>query len=174
MRRAAAATAILSMRSRTTTISSYTLAEARTLQTVRSILSVKAERYAERPALSIRADGRWHTLTYRQLAERVDACKRHLLRIGIRRGDRIAILSESRPEWGVAFFGAILSGATVVPLDVKLTPGEIETLVADSQPRVLFVSSELAATAAQLRPSGAAIEHVITLDSGSGGTPVIG
>jgi long-chain acyl-CoA synthetase len=147
--------------------------EART-HTVRSILSVKAEHYADRPALSLLAGGRWSTLTYRQLTERVDAYTGWLLHAGIRRGDRIAILSESRPEWGMAFFGAVLSGATVVPLDTKLTPVELAALVTDAQPRVLFASSELAATARHLQSACAAIEHVIGLDAGPGDVPCIG
>ena len=142
--------------------------------TVRSILSVKAEHYADRPALSLLAGGRWSTLTYRQLTERVDAYTGWLLQAGIRRGDRIAILSESRPEWGMAFFGAILSGATVVPLDIKLTPVELEALVTDAKPRVLFASSQVAATARQLQAACAAIEHVIGLDPGPADVPCIG
>lgn len=149
-------------------------AEIGTPGTVRSILSIKAQHYADRPALSLLADGRWRTLTYRELTERVDRLTGWLLAAGIRRGDRIAILSESRPEWGVAFFGAILSGATVVPLDVKLTPEELEALVADAAPRVLFVSSELVATGRRLRAASGSLEHVVLLDAGAGDVPSLG
>ncbi len=44
-------------------------------------------------------------------------------------GDRIAILSESRPEFAVCFFGSMRAGATIVPLDIKLTSHELKGLL---------------------------------------------
>jgi long-chain acyl-CoA synthetase len=132
---------------------------------VRSLLAATVRRHADRPALSLLADGRWTTVTYRELAQRAETLTGWLLAAGLRRGDRIAILSESRPEWGIAFFAAVRSGATVVPLDVKLTVAELETLMRDAEPRVLFISSRFVVSAEKLRPAVAALEHIVVLDT---------
>src|SRR5207237_535759 len=79
--------------------------------------------------------------------------------------DRIAILSGSRPEWLVAFLAAVRCGAVIVPLDVKLTPVELETILADCEPRLIFVSAALCETAELLRRKIPSVEAVILLNS---------
>jgi long-chain acyl-CoA synthetase len=125
-------------------------------------------RYANRPALSIRANGQWTTLTYSELMQRVRRLMGWLGAAGIRRGDRLAILSESRPEWGVAFLASLGSGATLVPLDVKLTVAELEAFMLDAEPRVLFVSSRFAMLGEKLQSAVRTVEHVVVLDPGDG------
>ena len=60
---------------------------------------------------------------------------------GIQKGDRVAILSENRPEWAIADFAALAIGAVVVPIYTTLTPEQISFLLRDSGTKVIFLSS---------------------------------
>ena len=117
---------------------------------VHRILEERTERSAGRVALAIRENGRWTETTYAGLSSLVRRFSADLAARGILPGDPVAILSESRPEWAVAFLAAARHGAPVVPLDPKLTATELRAIVADSAPSVLCASPRLLATAREL------------------------
>jgi long-chain acyl-CoA synthetase len=118
---------------------------------VLSLMQFKSDLYGERAAFYLFEDGLWKETTYSKLAEDVQKLSDYLIEQRVERGERIAILSESRPEWAVAFFAAIRSGAVVVPIDIKLTQSELSLILTDAEPRFLFVSSHLLETARLLQ-----------------------
>jgi long-chain acyl-CoA synthetase len=65
-----------------------------------------------------------------------------LLANGVTHGDRVMVLGENRPEWGVAFFGVLRAGATVVPLDKELSEAEIVNIARRSEAKVLLISEQ--------------------------------
>lgn len=133
---------------------------------VMTLLNRKVEQFRERPALSQRRNGAWSTMRYGELRDSVERVSSWLLSCGVRPGMRIAILADAGPEWGTAFFAALRSGAVVVPLDSRLETGELEKLLHDSQPVVLFVSQSVRDRFAEPRLAAASIEQVVTLDDG--------
>ena len=60
--------------------------------------------------------------------------------LGIQRGEKLAILSESKPEYGVCVFASVISGLITVPLDIKLTKYELQSILTDCLPSVMLVS----------------------------------
>ncbi len=84
------------------------------------------------------ADG----FTYKDLRRAATAVQAFLQHQGIGRKDRIAIASEGRPEWGMCFFGILLSGGTAVPLDVELSDGELSNIVRSSGCKGVIASDE--------------------------------
>ena len=78
----------------------------------------------------------------RRLRERVVAVAGALRKWGIGKGDRVAILSENRPEWTIADFASLLIGAVTVPIYATLTAEQTAYILRDSGARVVFVSSE--------------------------------
>jgi long-chain acyl-CoA synthetase len=66
---------------------------------------------------------------------------------GLAPGARVLLVAESSPEWGIAYFAAILSGATVVPLDPQLSIADIQSIASRTQARVWLVSRSVAARA---------------------------
>jgi len=84
----------------------------------------------------------WKTITYEKLLANVKSIASYLITTGIKKGDRIAIVSENRPEWGTAYLGLSLAGGIGVPMDVQLGPDEIRNLLADSETKVIFHSSK--------------------------------
>lgn len=65
-----------------------------------------------------------------------------LVRDGVRKGDRVALAMRNLPEWPVAFYGALLAGAIVTPLNAWWTGAELEYGLADSGSRVAIVDAE--------------------------------
>jgi long-chain acyl-CoA synthetase len=84
----------------------------------------------------------WESVTYSQLLETVRGIASYLITTGIRKGDRVAILSENRQEWCSAYLAISLAGAVVVPMDAQYGTEEIKTLLADSESRVIFHSTK--------------------------------
>ena len=78
--------------------------------------------------------------TYKEVRERVDAVAAHLLSLGLKKGDRIAIQSENRPEWGMAYLGILAIGAIAVPLDILLERNDLLPLLEDCQASAIFRS----------------------------------
>lgn len=81
-------------------------------------------------------------LTYADAAEQVSALSRALLDAGVNEGDRVATLSTPRPEFALTFLASVDIGATWVGLNPKYTIGELQHVVADSAPKVLFGLTE--------------------------------
>ncbi|HKG22640.1 MAG TPA: AMP-binding protein [Blastocatellia bacterium] len=129
-----------------------------------SLMRVRAEVFENRTAFYSEGDGGAARLTYSELAASVRKLSDYLIERGFGAGARVAILSESRPEWAVAFFAAVRSGVVVVPLDSKLSVAELLPIVADAEPRLLFVSSRLAASAGALRARLSSLEEIVVMD----------
>ena len=89
--------------------------------------------------------GRFRQISYQEVHRRSVGVARALLAKGLECGDRVAILSENRPEWVVTYLGSLMSGGTVVPLDTQLSPAEWRRLLDDSESKWVFVSGTLEA-----------------------------
>src|SRR3954447_14316238 len=84
--------------------------------TIADIVSLAAERYGARPAARFKRDGEWTELSYTELAAIVSEIARGLLDLGLRPGDRVALLCTTRVEWSLADFGITSAGGVVVPV----------------------------------------------------------
>jgi len=84
----------------------------------------------------------WRSISANELYRSVVGVCRALLKCGITKGDRVAILSENRPEWTIADFACLLTGAVVVPIYATVTPEQVAYILRDSGARAIFVSSE--------------------------------
>src|SRR5437868_735232 len=91
-------------------------------RTMADLLDEMALRYSGREAV-VGVDGR---LTYAAWRERVRALARGLHRLGVRRGDTVALLMPNRTEWLVIDFAVTLLGATLVPISTWSRPRELE------------------------------------------------
>jgi len=85
--------------------------------------------------------------TYETYDDKIEATARRLTLIGVEAGDRVAILSETRPTVATAFFACWRIGATAVMLNARLTPSELQPQVERTEPAVLLTSPLEAVTA---------------------------
>ncbi len=83
-------------------------------------------------------------VTYRQFFENIHAVSAWLEKLGIQKGDKVAILSENMPHWGIVYFGITFMGAVVVPILPDFTSAEISNIISHSGSNILFVSKGLA------------------------------
>jgi long-chain acyl-CoA synthetase len=115
--------------------------------TVIDLLADAAARYDRRPALMIKPAFRTRRWRYRDLAHLAPRVARVLADAGIDPGDRVVIWAVNRPEWGIAFLGAVHAGAVLVPLDFRST-ADMATKVAQRTDAKLVLASAQTATQA--------------------------
>lgn len=85
----------------------------------------------------------WEDISWATYRERVEAFAAFLYHKGVRKGDRVAILSENRPEWTIADYGTQLIGAITVSLYTTLPPKDVAYILKDSGSRVFVVSTNI-------------------------------
>ena len=117
-------------------------------------------------ALRCRKGGAWHAISHRDVERMVRHLAAGLRSLGLEAGDRVAILSENRPEWLFSDFACVMSGTISVPLYPMLPADQIEHMLRDSEARAVFISTvEQLEKIRQLRPGLGALEHVIMYDT---------
>lgn len=84
--------------------------------------------------------------------------------LGVKKGDRLAILSESKPEYGACVFASAMTGMITVPLDIKLTKYELHSILSDCEPSVMLVSEAYAEKALELQKELPFIKDIIVMD----------
>jgi long-chain acyl-CoA synthetase len=124
------------------------------------------ERFDRPNALQYKAGDRWESISHRALADRVRRVALGLHALGLSAGDRVAILSENRPEWAIADYAGLtarLIGVTVYP---TLPPDQIAAILRDSGASAIFVSNrEQAEKVASVRASLPSLTHIIAFDA---------
>ena len=106
-------------------------------------------RFGDRDALAIVGE---KPFTYSETGHRIEALISFLEQLGIRPGDKIAILSTNQPHWGIAYYAITFMGAVTVPLLPEFLPGEIEILLEHSESKAIFVSENLLPKLQGLKP----------------------
>jgi long-chain acyl-CoA synthetase len=109
--------------------------------TLRDVLMQSAADYAERPALGT-VDGST-VLVYRDLANLSATFATRLADAGLKQGDRVVVLSENRPEWGIAYLGATAAGFVIVPILTDFIPEQVANIIAHSEAKAVVVSVKL-------------------------------
>jgi long-chain acyl-CoA synthetase len=121
-------------------------------------------RYSGATAVRVKEGDGFRAISYSELGRRTADTSAGLIKLGVEKSDRVAILSESRPEWAVAFFGSVSCGAITVPMDVKLSETEIEFILTDSQAKCIFASKKTLECVLRVRPRLTALTSVICID----------
>jgi len=128
--------------------------------------------YKKPDALKFRKDGAWHSISHDEFYSEVKRAALGLAALGVGPGDRVAILSENRPEWLISDFACVMLGAISVPFYPVLPADQVGYLLRDSESKVILVS-----TAAQLRKlrelrdDTSSLEHVVSYDPPGDGEP---
>jgi long-chain acyl-CoA synthetase len=107
------------------------------LLTIRKVLAFSLDHYQENIAFSYIDES---PVLYSDLKKSVGDLQLFLMNKGITKGDRVAILSQNMPNWGIAYFSITTIGAIAVPLLPDFTPGEITNILVHSGAKGLIVS----------------------------------
>src|SRR3954471_7300880 len=141
--------------------------------TMASLAAVAAQRFAGKPALRHKVGDQWVDIDYGDLGVAVSEVARGLIDLGIARGDRVAILANTRPEWTYANLGVLASGAASVSIYQTNSPEECHYVLEHSESRAVFVEDgEQLAKIREIESDLPALEFVIVME-GVGGDDVI-
>ena len=110
------------------------------IHTLRQILTHSGKLHAERPALSTFGE---EPLTYQDLVEEVAELSTRLADEGIKSGDRVAILGDSSPNWGIAYFAVTTMGAVAVPILTEFHADAVQHILRHSEAKLIFISKRL-------------------------------
>jgi long-chain acyl-CoA synthetase len=112
--------------------------------------------------------GAWRPIAAADFGFTVRSLSLGLNSLGLQPEDRVAILSENRPEWAMADYATLCAGAWSVPIYPTLPAGQIAALLKDCAARAIFVSTaEQLAKVQAIKAQCPALEYVITIESGA-------
>lgn len=122
-------------------------------------------RFSDNVCLLEKRNNNYKGTTFREVHEKVHQFAAGLIELGIRKGDRIALLSEGRNDWIYGELGILFAGAINVPLSVKLTePSELRFRLVHSGARMILVSKSQARKLNPLRGTIPTLEKIVVFD----------
>jgi long-chain acyl-CoA synthetase len=132
--------------------------------TMAGLAAVAAQQHAGRPALRHKVGDEWVDIEYSDLGTAVSEVARGLIDLGIGRGDRVAILGNTRPEWTYANLGILAAGAASVSIYQTNSPEECHYVLDHSESRAVFVEDgEQLAKVREIESELPALEFVIVM-----------
>lgn len=99
-----------------------------------------AERFSKKTALLYKKEGAYFPITYKELLNNVKIFASSLKKLGIGKGDKVAILSENRPEWVIADLATQSMGGVTVPLHTTFSPVAVSSVLNHCRAKILVVS----------------------------------
>ena len=110
-------------------------------RTLNELFDQAIQRRAGEAVICYKRDKQWHDLTGAKLSERVRNVALGLHRQGLRAGERVALLSESRPEWSITDYAILANAAINVPIYPTQSVDQVGYILRDSRAQTLFVSN---------------------------------
>jgi long-chain acyl-CoA synthetase len=134
------------------------------------LADLAARQYGDAPFILRWTSSGWEPWSFREAARRLHAFTALLEREGVVPGDRVAIQSENRPEWGLAYLAIVEAGAVAVPLDALLKEHEVGEILAQSGARFCIVSDRQRPVVERARQARVPELKLLSLDA-SGDLP---
>ncbi len=124
----------------------------------------RVETGGDGPAQRVKRAGEWRTLSWRQLGGAVEEIALGLLALGRQKGELVALLAASGPEWVQADFGIFSAGCATVPVYPTYTPEQLAYIVSDSGAKTLIVEdAEQLAKALEARGKMGGLEQIVVI-----------
>ncbi len=141
-------------------------------RTIADLLPVAVEKHGSKSAIRFKDDsGQWVKRNYTELGETVRDLSLGLIDLGIEKGDKVSILSNTRPEWTYVDFAALEAGATVVPIYQTNSPEECQYVLENSDAKAVIVEDdEQLEKVRAVRDNCPKLEHVIRMTGTSDDT----
>jgi len=133
---------------------------------LKDMLRQSGEAYGDKPAFMFKTDkpGEFRTITHKEFRDEINALGTALVKMGLK-DKRIAVISENRYEWELAYLSIAAGTGVVVPLDKALPDNEIESLILRSQVEAIFYSNKYNDIMVQLRnKKNTNLKYFISMD----------
>ena len=142
--------------------------------TLCEIFYSSVDTYRKPEHLKSKVDGQWRAWSSDDFRRGVEELSMGLRGLGVEKGDRVAILSENRPEWALADLATLCAAAVDAPIYSTLTAAQVKYIMEDSQAKVVFVSNVAQARKiAEVRGQLPQLKHVIRFSEGGDYPPDI-
>jgi long-chain acyl-CoA synthetase len=121
--------------------------------------------YKKPDRMMVKRDGVWERISTDEVEATVRRISFGFRALGLKPGDRVAILSENRPEWVMADFAALCAGAVTVPIYTSLLPDQVGYIVGDAGAKIVVCSDlEMCAKVEAVRSALPGLERVIVIE----------
>ncbi|MYF47879.1 MAG: long-chain fatty acid--CoA ligase, partial [Candidatus Dadabacteria bacterium] len=131
------------------------------IATIQNMLERKSSLYADKIAYSIRKnDLSVSSLTFSEVFTLFTQFSAHLMSLGLKRREHVAIVGENSPQWAISYFAVIWAGAIVVPLDARARTEHIKQVLVLSDSRFLIASAGFT----EALSNTGTVEHIIPMD----------
>jgi len=122
-----------------------------------------AERKDRWRELAISCEDR--SITYEQLLQLVRKCCGMIRALGVRPGERVALVAADCPEWIISFLGITAAGAVAVPASTMLTAAELQYVLEHSGARLLVITTEQVSKIQSIRSDLPQLENILLIDA---------
>ncbi|MBN1571933.1 MAG: AMP-binding protein [Deltaproteobacteria bacterium] len=131
--------------------------------TIKEIIEENAKKFAKKNALLRKIGIRWVGITYRDLLSQVKDLGTSLVKMGMKKGDRIALLTHNCPEWAISYLAIITNNGIVVPVDKELKAQELRHILEDSGSKFIIVTEELLPKIEEIHQSLKSLKKIILI-----------
>ena len=136
-------------------------------KTIADLLPLAASMYDDTPAVRFKSGDEWKDVSFAEVGRTVREVALGLVDLGIQPGDKVSILSHTRPEWTYACFGVLSAGAALVTIYQTNSPEECRYVLDHSDSRAVFVENAgQLAKIRQIEDECPQLEHVIVFERG--------
>ncbi len=137
-------------------------------KTLADLLARSAENYGDAAAVRYKDGGQWMTRSFNEVRDTVRSLSLGLIDLGVEKGDKVAILANTRPEWTYFDYAALSAGATVVPIYQTNSPEECEYVLENSDACAVVVEDdEQLEKIRAIRDSLPKLKHVLRMTGSS-------
>src|SRR5688572_21319302 len=109
------------------------------------------------------------SMTYSQLEERTRRAAHLLSQLGVRKGDKVALLMSNDYRFAECLFGTLRTGAIAVPLNIKLGVDALVYIAEHSESKILMATADLADKANAVKTAATGLKHMLVVGTGGSG-----
>ena len=126
--------------------------------TLNDLIDISCRKFRDLPAIGMALE---EPLSYTALHERILALAAHLQALGVKPGDRVAILGENSHHWGIAYLATVRLGASTVPIFPELPEADVHHILTEMRCEIIFLTHRQIEKIYALKHQ---LKHVVTLD----------
>jgi len=132
---------------------------------ITGLLDRSVKLFASQMALHAHDGKKFQGITYSELGEKARSFGHGLMEMGLEKGESVALVSENRPEWGIAYLGILFAGAVTVPLDSALKPSELKHILRESKAKMVVASSRYLSDMEEALAEIGSLQKVVSMDN---------
>jgi long-chain acyl-CoA synthetase len=138
-------------------------------KTMADLALLAARKHAGRTALKYKQGDEWIDVSFEQFGDAIRETALGLMSLGLQKGDRVSILSNTRPEWAYACFAILSAGGISVSIYQTNSPSEVQYVANHSESKAIFVEdAEQLEKVRKCRADLPALEHIIVFEPSDG------